>query len=129
MPTTNASLRSSLEDSLSKSPPPFPTPTLGTFQRLVGHWRNPQLAKCFNLWNWDSKIYFKRAVRSGKCVCKRDGGFRFFSKVNPNVVMLCDCETCSASPQPSAVAIYDFKNRELLGLDGATVCSIALYHT
>eukprot|EP00291_Cryptomonas_curvata_P006395 CAMPEP_0172192514 /NCGR_PEP_ID=MMETSP1050-20130122/24366_1 /TAXON_ID=233186 /ORGANISM="Cryptomonas curvata, Strain CCAP979/52" /LENGTH=141 /DNA_ID=CAMNT_0012867817 /DNA_START=136 /DNA_END=557 /DNA_ORIENTATION=+ len=105
-------------DALSASPPPFPA-TLQTFHRLVGHWKNPKIAKCFSLWNWDCKMYFKRAVRNGRCVCKKDGNFRFNSRVNPEVVMLCDCEFCSSSSHPTAVAVFPYTNKDLLLIDGA----------
>ena len=110
-----------IDRSSSSSLTSYPSATINTFHKLVGHWRNPHLTKCFNLWNWDCKICFKRAVRSGRCQCGRDGNFRFSSRVNPEVVLLCDCETCSSSSQPSAVAIFDYSNKDLLALDGATV--------
>ena len=111
-------------DAQSASPPPFPSATRQTFHRLVGHWRNQKIAKCFSLWNWDCKMYFKRAVRNGRCVCKKDGNFRFNSRVNPEVVMLCDCEFCSCSSHPTAVAVFPYINKDLILLDGAEVfCS------
>lgn len=81
-------------------------PQVSVILKFLGHWKNKSLAKAFNQWSNNLLMNFRSMVRKGSCPCNLPHRAAFKAADMPQLVILCNCETCMGRGTPPAVAVF-----------------------